>query len=466
MKLGVFGTQNLVSEQLTAANVKVTVPSSSEVRMGKGGVVSSAAAELAIAAAEDRVISKDMTVDEKIIASKEANDPDRRHSDAAWLKSHPSFLPLTAKQVKEFYSSSSSSSSREGKESSKVSLSTDADKDKKHEVPLPKKSLVEDPVVSKLGNRLSATIDDTEGYKKRTSKAEKVKLARENKLNKHSGENVVFPQRQEADVVHREIIAHAAHTAAAAAVSNSASSNTKTNTKTNAGMVDVDDEKKNAEKLTAEKLTTNKEKEQKKRDAAEHRKAEKKLQLKFEKTPVVYPKWDYEHSKPQKGYYFPQFEHVPTKEEVLDHRTKTKAKATTNLRIAEDLPVPVNGSAFVYLPHRSLHLKNKSLTGKDIGVWDMSRDSKIADYADGQFVVASLRGIGPLYYSMDSGESFYDFRKSSGEKDWVAVAVNYEGEKITAVAKGPVSFDSETGAKDDGSDTAGIFTSSDFGVTC
>ena len=50
----------------------------------------------------------------------------------------------------------------------------------------------------------------------------------------------------------------------------------------------------------------------------------------------------------------------------------------------------------------------------------MSRDSKIADYADGQFVVASLRGIGPLYYSMDSGESFYDFRKSSGEKDWVA----------------------------------------------
>ena len=39
-----------MSEQLTAANVKVTVPSSSEVRMGKGGVVSSAAAELAIAA--------------------------------------------------------------------------------------------------------------------------------------------------------------------------------------------------------------------------------------------------------------------------------------------------------------------------------------------------------------------------------------------------------------------------------
>ena len=82
------------------------------------------------------MISKDMTVDEKIIASKEANDPDERHSDAAWLKSHPSFVPLTAKQVKEFYSSSSSS--REGKESSKVSLSTDADKDKKHDVPLPR----------------------------------------------------------------------------------------------------------------------------------------------------------------------------------------------------------------------------------------------------------------------------------------------------------------------------------------
>ena len=106
----------------------------------------------------------------------------------------------------------------------------------------------------------------------------------------------------------------------------------------------------------------------------------------------------------------------------------------------------------------------------------MSRDSKVADYADGQFVVASLVGIGPLYYSMDSGESFYDFGKSSGERDWIAVTINYEGEKITAIAresmrhnvaisKGSMKNESLPLVRGDESDIASVYTSDDFGVT-
>ena len=143
-----MGTHDLVSEQLTT----VYAPTSSAalpfvVHTGKDGIVPDDAAEEAIAATEDHVLSKFMTVDEKIVASMKANDPDKRHSDKVWLQSHPSFVPLTAKQVKQFYQQASSSShplprvESGEKGSTKVSIGTHSSAQTNDEMKLPHKNV-------------------------------------------------------------------------------------------------------------------------------------------------------------------------------------------------------------------------------------------------------------------------------------------------------------------------------------
>jgi hypothetical protein len=106
----------------------------------------------------------------------------------------------------------------------------------------------------------------------------------------------------------------------------------------------------------------------------------------------------------------------------------------------------------VYMRHRFLN-GPQSLKDKDIAAWDMSRDSKIADYADGQLLVAAVNGDG-LYFSSDSGNSWdvYDVA-SYGVHNWLGVTINYEGEKLAVLVKGETPADTT------------LYRSSDFGVT-
>ena len=207
---------------------------------------------------------------------------------------------------------------------------------------------------------------------------------------------------------------------------------------------------------------------------AEHLKAE--LELARSKPPTVYTKFDYKNSKPVSGYYFPQFPPKPStkaiqalKNNMADLAARNKelneGREPGELVVSNPLPLEHGNVSAVYLPHRYMQRANESLAGKTIIHWDMSRDGKVADYADGQFVVAALEGPSPLYYSVDSGEKFTTHLNSSGVRNWVAVAINYEGERIVAIAKGRVWYDQDTGVKHDGSESAVVLTSSDFGVT-
>ena len=82
----------------------------------------------------------------------------------------------------------------------------------------------------------------------------------------------------------------------------------------------------------------------------------------------------------------------------------------------------------------------------------MSHDSKVADYADGHFIVAALEND-TLYYSSDSGETFTNYGNSSGVHNWLGVAINYEGEKLIAIG-----YDSDP-------KQASVYRSSDFGIS-
>jgi hypothetical protein len=100
----------------------------------------------------------------------------------------------------------------------------------------------------------------------------------------------------------------------------------------------------------------------------------------------------------------------------------------------------------------------EGLAGKNVLFWDMSRDSKTADYADGQYIVAAVEG-GTLYYSADSGETFNSYSASAGVRDWMAVTINYEGEKLSALVRGTDT------ATVSGSTLCTVIRSKDFGYT-
>merc|ERR1719359_486173 len=86
------------------------------------------------------------------------------------------------------------------------------------------------------------------------------------------------------------------------------------------------------------------------------------------------------------------------------------------------------------LYNRHIHLNDSIIADKNVLFWDMSRDSKVADYADGNFIIAAVEDDA-LYYSSDSGRTFTTNQKSSGVRDWLAVTVNYEGEKMAALVR-------------------------------
>ena len=113
-------------------------------------------------------------------------------------------------------------------------------------------------------------------------------------------------------------------------------------------------------------------------------------------------------------------------------------------------PIDIPGAP-VYMEH---HLINNfgSLTGMPIDCWDMSRDSKLADFADGRMVVAAINGVG-LYFSHDSGHTWTTYDNAAGIHSWLAVTINFEGEKLSALVAG-----------EDAANNV-IYTSSDFGVT-
>jgi len=154
----------------------------------------------------------------------------------------------------------------------------------------------------------------------------------------------------------------------------------------------------------------------------------------------TYSLWDRTKATPTDGYYFP-ISMKPTSTKQMEYWQKVM-----KLDTASDMP----GSP-AYIEHRQM-TNSAGLVGKNVMLWDMSRDSKIADYADGQFIVAAVEGES-LYYSSDSGETFTSYGDSAGVRDFIDLTINMEGEKLAFIAGGKSRA------------VCSLFTSTDFGVS-
>ena len=135
-----------------------------------------------------------MSVEEKIATAIKSSDPDPRHADAEWLSEHPSFVPLSAEAAKEAWNAKSPAHQKAALETvhvkngslladsnlsgEKVNLSGNFDSKKiLSGAKLPQKDEVESSALTDSLQALEGTIEDKQGYKSRTSAAEKARLS-------------------------------------------------------------------------------------------------------------------------------------------------------------------------------------------------------------------------------------------------------------------------------------------------